>query len=156
MSIKLTATIKVNPSLQRKLQDAAKIDRSTAAKIGSEIVSQIKDFTASGVSPIRGKGKFPRYKDPAKYPGKRKPRTPVNLRLTGAFMKGLKHEVISDGKNGYAARVFYQAEQEKKEQGHRDGAKGQPKRPTIPRGNESFAEKIKAAYIRIVQNSKKG
>lgn len=150
--------IKVNTSVQLtgpllELTDDVKhpIDKKTMEEVGSIIVEQIQKETAKGRSPIAGKGSFPAYKNPDKYPGTQKPHTPVNLRLTGDMMDSLTHKAVSDGDN-YSSEVFYSGrENDKKEQGHREGANKQPKRPTIPVGSEKFTKQISDLYIKVIQ-----
>lgn len=93
-----------------------------------------------GISPITGK-RFPAYKNPERYPGKRKPKRPVNLELTGEFLSALEFTVRS-GKNPTITIGFFDKENADKEKGHREGAGGQPKRPIIPNSSESFSKKI--------------
>lgn len=67
---------------------------------------------------------------------------PVNLHLSGAFLRALEYRVTGTaGKYGLEIG-FFDEEQAVKEEGHRDGANGQPKRPTIPINREDFAQVI--------------
>jgi hypothetical protein len=152
MATKITAKVKISPAFLKKIDSISNVmNKTTATKVGEEVVDQIKTFTAGGVSPIAGNGKFPAYKDPKIYPGDRKPKSPVNLRLSGDFMSSLRATTKPDGKD-YVAVVSYPGNENKKEQGHRDGANSQPKRPTLPVKGETFAEKIKAAYTKIIED----
>jgi len=72
------------------------VNSAFVAQVQSEVVDgQIKKAMLSGLSPVRGRGRFNAYKDPAKYPGddktrkRLKPNRPVNLYLTGELQKWL-------------------------------------------------------------------
>lgn len=123
----------------------AGIDKKCAQKVGKAVVDGIKDLTKKGISPIRGEGRMPRYKNPKKYPGDRFPgkkKTPVNLRLTGDMMRSLGHKESKDGAAYKTVVKYDDPDQEIKEQGHREGANDQPKRPTLAQGNEEIAKTI--------------
>jgi len=149
-SIKLDARFK-------KLTDALKIiggdawlDKETAKALGDVTIEGIKELTRRGISTIQGNGKFKAYKNRKKYPGDRKGATPVNLRLTGDFMNALTKKVVPDGKS-YKVEVFYAGDEDLKEQGHREGVNGQPKRPTIPIGNEKLSATINKELADILK-----
>lgn len=72
------------------------VDSTLANSIGSAIVEGAKTNIADGISPVRDYGRFERYKDRAKYPGRLKPARPVNLWLTGSMLKGYQFRVIGD------------------------------------------------------------
>ena len=111
----------------------------------------MKSVIESGTSPIEGKGKFPRYKDPKRYPGKLKKPTPVNLKLTGEFLDALTADVVQ-GDYGKAVEIYYAGDQEVKEQGHREGSNGQPSRPTLPAlKGEQFSARIRKLYTDILR-----
>lgn len=152
MSVKVTTTLRVSPELQRKLDAIGKqFDKPTAEKVGQTIVDNMLSLIASGSSPIKGKGKFPAYKNPDKYPGKLKPKSPVNLRLSGDFLDSLDYKVRErSGSNEII--ISYSAKESVKERGHREGANRQPSRPTLPERREKFAELIEAAYIKIIED----
>lgn len=137
-----------------------------AAQEGAKIaVVTMKDMISKGISPIEGKGRFPEYKYvkekkaakagkgkaptksrrypysvQSKFPSKKE--RPVNLYLSGDFMKALKGD--AEVARGIATiEIDYEGDGEKiKEKGHRDGAGGQPKRPTIPNAREGFSNVI--------------
>lgn len=127
------------------------IDEDTAEEVGEVIVKGMKKLIASGTSPIKGVGRFPRYKDPLKYPGDQKPKTPVNLKLTGDMLNALSIDT-KQTKTQVATEIFYDGEEAKKEQGHREGVNGQPKRPTLPsEDGERFAVSIEKEYLKVYQ-----
>ena len=148
--LKVSFDVIISKRLKELLRDAVKpIDKATATSAAEATIDAMKATIARGVSPIRGNGRFPKYKDPKKYPGKLKPKTPVNLHLTGDMLDALTFKAVPDSA-GYAAEIFYKGKQELKELGHRDGANDQPKRPTLPVGDkESFTKQIKDRYVKI-------
>jgi hypothetical protein len=128
------------------------VDKATAAQVGVEVIEAMKALIAKGSSPIEGKGKFPAYKDPDRYPGKRKPKRPVNLKLTGKFLDSLRAKVYQS-RSGFGTEIGYLQSQQHKEQGHREGANGQPKRPSLPSARgENFVESIVKIFSRIYKN----
>jgi len=126
------------------------LSKDEAESLGTAVVKRMKELISKGQSPIEGRGKFPAYKRPERYPGKRKAHSPVNLELSGDFLADLDSRAVRI-KGGYVTEVGYQSsKQQVKEQGHRAGANRQPKRPTIPAGRgESFVQSIIAAYRKI-------
>lgn len=115
------------------------IDKQTANKVGQLAIKEIKDRIAGGVSPIKGGGRFAGYKNPDKYPGDRKGKRPVNLKLSGHMLSQLKYQSIKEGNSGYVVDIAYTENTDEngssaadKERGHREGVYGQPKRPSIP------------------------
>ena len=112
------------------------------------IIKEMKSMISKGISPIKGNKRFARYKNPERYPEgvrgsfPKKRKRPVNLTLSGDFLKMLKFK----SKTGRKPKIeigFYDKLSKKKEQGHREGAGGQPKRPIIPKGKgESYAVRI--------------
>lgn len=83
------------------------------------------------------------------YPGK-KPR-PVNLFLSGDFLSSLEH-VVTRSAEGVGLEIgFFDSAQAVKEQGHREGANGQPERPVIPVLREEFAQTILNAVFKKIE-----
>lgn len=135
------------PELQLKAA-ALSIGKEDLRTLGNQVVTEMKKFISRGVSPIRQAGRFPEYKTPERYPRRvqrkypDKKNRPVNLKLSGKFLDDLKVTSIRLGSNpsfniGYSSSLSKQ-----KEQGHREGANGQLKRPTIPNNNEEFVVSI--------------
>lgn len=129
------------------------INQETARNLGKDVVDEIRDLTAKGISSVRGgvaNNRMPGYKNPERYPGKRKSPRPVNLRLTGEMMRALTYKIAQDIA-GYKTTIYYKDDlSDKKESGHREGVNGQPKRPTLPitAKGEDFASRI----MRIINN----
>lgn len=137
--------------LKKKLRSLRKpIDSRTAKKVGKEVRDEIRAMTSKGQSTVREFGKrMPKYKNPDRYPGNQKRKRPVNLRLTGRFMKALSFSVKSS-RLGFETFIGYRGGESKKEQGHRVGVGGQPKRPTIPKApKEQFAARIQRVIDKI-------
>lgn len=131
------------------------VTKKTAQKLGSAIVREMKSLISKGNSPISGAGRFPKYKNPKRYPGSKKPHRPVNLKLTGDFLKSLKWKVVTVRGVNATQVGYFSDKQSKKEQGHREGSNSQPKRPTIPKGTERFARRIQLKILEILQSSVK-
>ena len=151
--MKVSFEVGISAKLAKALNDATKpIDELTAKQLGLDVVKEIKDLVSRGVSPIDGNGKFPRYKNPSKYPGKQKPRSPVNLKLSGDFLNALTHRITPES-FGRGTEIFFSNNQDIKERGHRDGANGQPERPMLPteRGEE-FIRQIRKIYEDLYRN----
>jgi hypothetical protein len=161
------------------------LKKSELQEIGDGVIDEMKSVIAKGLSPIKGKGRFPEYigvtkirkvskvakslsggrKKTAKkkasdlkkkaypysvqdeFPGK-KPR-PVNMFLSGEFLKNLIAKVT-----GKKLEVgFFEEPWESYEQGHREGANGQAKRPIIPTGDgEQFSDTIYRRLVKVVQS----
>lgn len=144
MALKIDGLINIKKIIQETQGKA--FTKGGLNKMGARVVATMKNNISKGISPIEGNGRFPGYKDVSKYPSKVQKRfpdkkaRPVNLKLTGEFLDSLGHESKA-GKNA-AIIIGYPPDQALKEEGHRDGANGQLKRPTIPNANESFSVKI--------------
>lgn len=149
MAINLKDLKKIRDEIESASRKA--LSNNDLQKIGNEVVKEMKEFISGGISPIQGKGRFPGYKDPKKYPANqrknypRKRARPVNLELSGDFLKSLSSKPISGGNP--KIEIGYSTSESIKEQGHRDGANGQPKRPTIPEGTEKFNKSIEKNII---------
>lgn len=137
----------------------AAFNTRVSRKVGSQTIREMKKLIKKGISPIRaqdGGGKFKRYKPSYLAQIKRsngifseKKKTPVNLKLTGKFLRALTSEPRRDGR-GFGTRIFYRGKKEQlKEQGHRDGANGQRKRPTLPQGSEKWRSAIEKQFKKI-------
>lgn len=147
------------------------VTRKDLDDIGSKVVQEMKKLIATGLSPIAGRGRFPGYVgqgDKRRYPGSVKSKhsdkrdRPVNLTLSGDFLKKLT-SVATVGANKISIAIgFKDPLSVKKEQGHRDGANGQPERPVIPDGSERFTPAIETILLdgfqavinRILRNKK--
>lgn len=133
------------------------INQKAAKEIAKTIIVEMKELIEDGKSPIAGRGRFPAYKDTKKYPGRVKKKfpdkknRPVNLRLSGKFLSQLKETISPVQKritigfsSGYGRKL---------ESGHRDGVKGQPKRPIIPGEGEQLAKSIQAVILKLYEQA---
>jgi hypothetical protein len=151
LKVKVTIDTKSFDKTMTKLKNA--ITKEVAEDVGEVVTEGMLKLIKGGISPIRGNGRFPRYKNPDKYPGDQKPKTPVNLELGGHFLNALSYVTQKSGGN-YSTVIFYEGEENDKERGHRDGANGQPKRPTIPsEKGERFAATIEKEIIEIYEDA---
>lgn len=130
--------------------DPKDIQKTQIARVAQGFLEQKKRRISQGQSPITGK-RFPRYKNPDRYPGGLKPSRPVNLRLTGDFLRDLVFRVIT-GKNPAIEIFFKTNESQLKEQGHREGANGQPKRPIIPNQRETYSRGLRRRLDALLQS----
>jgi len=142
--------VKFSASLEKALADAVSpIDQRTAEQVGVQVIKEMKSLVSKGISPIDGEGKFPKYKNPQKYPGSRKAKSPVNLKLSGDFLNALSHRLTAES-FGKGTELFFSNGQDIKEIGHRDGARGQPERPIMPsEKNEQFVRIIRDVYTEL-------
>lgn len=150
MAFKVEFEIKITDKLKKALEEATKpIDEITAKKVAIDVIKKMKSLIRRGESPIDGNGKFPKYKNPKRYPGKLKPKTPVNLKLTGKFLDSLRSR-HKPNRYGIGTELYFPAKQELKEQGHREGANGQPERPILPSvKGEKFTKDIRDLYTEL-------
>lgn len=137
--------------------------RAANASVKSQRASlkTLKALEAHDKASVRGKISDARrgypYSVRGKFPDKR-PR-PVNLLLSGEFLAALEHRVVGIA-GQYSVEIGFFEDSDKdrktgvhpaiKEQGHREGANGQPERPIIPIGREDFQISIQKAIIKIV------
>ena len=162
MALKFKSNIngKAIDAVTRKLKAlGAPLKQGDFKKIGKNAVRVMNKLISKGISPLRGGGfskRFPKYKrqdDPRGYPAnvKSKYRTkrqkPVNLKLTGKFLKALDFRANSKG----VLIGYFDKKQAIKEDGHRKGTNKQPKRPTIPKlsSNERFVASIQDEYLKV-------
>lgn len=170
MALKFKADIdmKALNSLKKKTRDLKKpITRDFARRIGQVTVKEMKKLIKKGLSPLKGAGSFPAYRGSygkqitkkgyvivggTKY---RKKLRPVNLKLTGDFLKSLKYRVVK-GKTGFDTKVgYFKLKSIDKEEGHRTGHNEQAERPTIPqrRLKEDFKRTISEKYVGLIDKA---
>lgn len=124
--------------IRAQARKAAKGGNKKRARSLRENASALSGFAkmASGVASSKYPFNTKEYKR-----GTKRPR-PVNLLLTGSFLKALEYKLTGTaGKYGLEIG-FFDAKEALKEEGHREGANGQPKRPIIPVLREEFAQTI--------------
>jgi len=138
----------IEKELKKKV-NLKKLKKSQLQTIADAAVDEIKKRVAKGQSPIDPGKRYPAYKNPKSYPGKRKRHRPVNLNLTGAFLSKLKARVST----GFRPKItigFFDRKSILKEHGHRHGANGQPMRPMIPERNEEFARQLRRNFLNSI------
>ena len=133
-----------------------RIDEVIAAEvmsnIGETVIRESKAMIAKGQSPVDGYGRFEKYKDPKKYPGKRKPASPVNLKLEGDMLDAYQYRRTAKTKLEVGVRDPKQA---KKAHAHNEGTADIPQRRFIPGEGESFAKPITRKVIDIIDRRMK-
>lgn len=73
-------------NLKRQIQENFKNERwANGVKRG--VLPQILGLIDRGISPVKGRRMFPKYKDPDKYPGGLKPSNKPNLKLENKMLK---------------------------------------------------------------------
>jgi hypothetical protein len=121
------------------------IDNATASALGKTVVKEAKENISEGLSPVRGYGRFERYKDRKKYPGNRKAPRPVNLygadgsphMLDGYDFKiGQKKDTIEIG------MVKGSADKKEIAQYHQDGTPNMAQRKLVPGDGEEWSVSI--------------
>lgn len=143
------------------------INRRFQKDLGETIVEAIKDATDSGLSPVKGRGRFVAYsvqRNEAntqaekkklyprnvlnKYPSKRD--RPVNLRLSGELMKSLSFRATTKGVS--VGHFNPNADIKEKFEAHNEGSKPNvPQRKYLPTKGDTFnatiMRKIKEAVL---------
>ena len=143
-------------TLNKRLESLHKLTRSEANEVGARTIDAMKRLISGGQSPIEGRGirsRFAPYKNPKRYPGGRKPSSPVNLRLTGRMLDDLGYTALQGEDGAFVTQVGYSdPKQILKESGHREGVNSQPARPTIPDASrgERFVASVIDAYRKVV------
>jgi len=149
-------SVKVRLDIRNKLKSLN--STRTNAQVADVVVDEMKKSIASGISPVRGVGRFVSYKHKDRYPLDKKTQSefpqkaarPVNLRLSGDMLNALT------AKSGSSIRVgIFDPDQAEKALNHQEGLNGVPERRFIPeaRGEDftvSIKRKIIDAYAKLV------
>lgn len=159
------AKLKLDTSFLEKI-----LDQTTANDVGSFVKEQVIEMCARGVSPVMGEGKFQKYKDVSKYPGKKKSKSPVTLILSGKMLETISWKIAGVGKLLFG--IPDAAKQEKyitssgKQGGsvwdvalaHNFGIDPQPRRAFIPRMdkgetyNQTIMRRVIDKFNKRIQN----
>ena len=117
------------------------VDGATANAIGEAVVTEAKRMVSEGQSPVRGHGRFERYKNRQKYPGDLKPHRPVNLKLTGEMLAGLtfRQKSATSIEVGF---IKASADRKKVAEFHTSGTEHMAMRRVIPQKDEEWAVSI--------------
>lgn len=119
--------------------------------VGEAVVDEAKRMIASGQSPVKGYGRFERYKDRIRYPGKQKSARPVNLDLTGEMLQGYDHKPLSDG-SVTVGMVRGSSKRKEIAQAHNDGTDVMAQRKIIPTDGETWAPSIMRKISDVYRN----
>lgn len=122
-----------------------------ANEIGVTLKSGITDALSKGMSPVEGQRRLAPYKNPTTYPGKDKPKTPVNLYRSGAlyaafewFLQGSKFVFgIFDPKVAVYAKA------------HNEGTDHMARRQIIPGEGERFSVTIQRKVLAVYEKRMK-
>ncbi len=117
------------------------VNNTTANAIGKTVVDEAKQNISEGLSPVRGYGRFERYKDRTRYPGKLKPARPVNLELSGDMLKGYDYRITTDD-TIEVGMVGGSAFDKEKAQYHNDGTPNMAQRKLVPGDGEEWSVSI--------------
>jgi hypothetical protein len=140
------------------------VDQRVSNLIALSVRQRMLAFIARGISPILGNGRFPGYKhaasrDASKYPFNvrkdypaKRPR-PVNLFLSGDFLRDLIARKVPGKKLSIEIGFKQGSLSAKKESGHREGVNGQPRRPIIPSESEEFNVTIKQIMVKMMKDA---
>jgi hypothetical protein len=149
-------TIKIDDRDVKRLVERLQknpINADTQRTLGASVINAMKAMIERGQSPIKGERRFKPYRGSyrdnikkKKFKGKRL--RPVNLKLTGKFLRSLKHKV----KPGGVFVGYFNPLSKKKEQGHREEHNLQEFRPTIPdrREKEEFAVRVQKVIFDVI------
>ncbi len=120
------------------------VDNALANQIGKTVVDEAKRNMSEGLSPVRGYGRFERYKDRKSYPGDLKEARPVNLNLTGKMLEGYDYKISSDGVID-VGMVKGSADRKEIAGYHQDGTEFMAQRKMVPGDGEEWSVKIMRA-----------
>lgn len=127
--------------------------RRLKEEVAAQVIADMKESIAAGVSPVRGERRFVAYKNPEKYPGDRKSKRPVNLYLSGDMLAALRFyptagPSVSIGIKGQAGVIA---------RAHNDGTSTIPRRHFMPtdKGDEfsvTITRRIRDLYARAISD----
>lgn len=142
----------------RKLRTLSRTQRNIARNLKKSGTrgAAVRNFSASA----RSLAKAARSRLKKGYPyntkqyreGSKRPR-PVNLFLTGDFLRALALAVKTVANKAVVEIGWWDPKQAIKEKGHRDGAGGQPKRPTLPGRGERWAQVIQLDIMKVLREA---
>ena len=171
MALKFVAKFdeRVTDQIVKKLKRLKRpVTATEAGAMGKAVVREMRGMISKGISPIRDIKRMEPYrggyKDRIRKKGSitvggikfTKRLRPVNLKLTGKFLKALKSKV-ERSVSGFSPIVGYFKQSEQlKEQGHREQKNDQGFRPTIPQApREQFALKIQQIILKFLNSALK-
>lgn len=147
-----------NLDFEKKLNTI--MNKKTALVVGNVIEKEMKKSISKGLSPVKGVGRFVPYAIqrgiPNGYPtgivGKNK--RPINLKLTGEFLKSLTHFTKRSG-SGFEAKIGFKIVNKRISalfETHNEGKHPHvPQRRFVPtKKGERFLVSIERKYIAII------
>lgn len=145
MSVKVTVKL---DSLE-EIKAAATSPR-VKRRLAEEFIPEVKKFILRGISPVFGERRYTAYKNPDKYPAGRKPKRPVNLKLSGDMLDAL---TFRDRAGTGFELGWFGGKQGKKAYNHNNGDTV-PERRILPdkkgeRFNASLTRFVRDFYIRL-------
>lgn len=143
-------TVKFKPDAIRNAIAELKSAR-VQSEIGETVISEMKKSLKVGVSPVKGERRLEPYVNPKSYPGKLKPRSPVNLELSGDMLDALDYKV-SDGR---VTVGIFDGKEAVKARAHNDGEGNMPRRHFMPtdKGDElnvTISQKVRDLFAKIM------
>ncbi len=117
------------------------VDNTTAKALGETVTDEALDNISQGLSPVRGQGRFEKYKDRTKYPGDLKEARPVNLNLTGDMLRGYGYRLTEKDTIEVGMVRGSQFDKEKA-QFHQDGTANMAQRKIVPDAGEEWSVSI--------------
>ncbi len=123
------------------------VDDTTANSIGTTIAEEAKQNISEGLSPVRGYGRFEKYKNPKQYPGQltgslAKNQRPVNLFLTGEMLKGYWYKLSGKKDTIEVGMTRGTAFANEKAKYHQEGTENMAQRKIIPSDGEEWSISI--------------
>lgn len=128
------------------------VDNATANALGKTVAEEALDNIAEGLSPVRGYGRFERYKDRKKYPGDRKPSRPVNLYLTGSMLRGYWYRLGREKNTVEVGMVRGSSSDKEKAKAHNEGTEYMAQRKIVPGEGEEWSVTIMRAIRDVYSN----
>ena len=127
--------------------------RRLKEEVAAQVIADMKESIAAGVSPVRGERRFVAYKNPEKYPGERKAKRPVNLYLSGDMLAALKFYPTA----GASVSIGIKGAEGVKAKAHNDGTSTIPRRHFMPtdKGDEfsvTITRRIRDLYARAISD----
>jgi hypothetical protein len=146
MPVKIKGVKQLDNRLKRILPDARS---NFAREMKKTIVDIIVEKIVSGLSPVKGQNRYPKYSDD--YAKKKGRSQPVDLVDTGKMLENLRARQTA--KNTIVLE-FPSAKQRNKAIGHNEGANNLPQRKILPtKKGETFKQEILNKIIKIVEKA---
>lgn len=142
----MKSKINLKPLLEKINSAEKKTSLAANREIQREFKNKFLNLISKGISPINGEARFTGYKNPKKYPASKKRPRPVNLKLSGKFLREFSVTLKRFNVLEYG---FFSQYGKNLEEGHRIGQNSQLKRPIIPQGNEKLVYSLEALILKI-------